>query len=126
MAMGKREREQKQSPGHVFYEKLNRVLREGGFDAHAEAVCEAYYAKGKGRPSVPPGVYFRLLLVGYFEGINSHRSIAWRCSDSLSLSAFLGIAFGDDSPDHSTPSYIRNRQPLPVHLQIFVWILALA
>ena len=137
MAMGRREVEQQQdlfvmhdklprSPGHVFYDKLNGLLREGGFDAYVEGLCEPHYAKGKGRPSVPPGVYFRMLLVGYFEGINSQRGIAWRCSDSLSLRKFLGIALGDDSPDHSSLSYIRNRLPLAVHQQVFVWILALA
>jgi transposase len=137
MAMGKRETEQQQdlfvthdklprSPGHVFYDKLNGLLREGGFDAHVEALCEPYYAKGKGRPSVPPGVYFRMLLVGYFEGINSQRGIAWRCSDSLSLRKFLGIPLGEESPDHSSLSYIRNRLPLEVHRDVFVWILALA
>ena len=137
MAMGKRDTEQQQdlfvthdklprSPGHVFYDKLNGLLREGGFDAHVEALCAPYYAKGKGRPSVPPGVYFRMLLVGYFEGINSQRGIAWRCSDSLSLRKFLGVPLGEDSPDHSSLSYIRNRLPLEVHRDVFVWILALA
>jgi transposase len=137
MAMGKREAEQQQdlfithdklprSPGHVFYDKLNGLLREAGFDAHVESLCEPYYAQGKGRPSVPPGVYFRMLLVGYFEGINSQRGIAWRCSDSLSLRKFLGVPLGEDSPDHSSLSYIRNRLPLEVHRQVFVWILALA
>lgn len=137
MAMGKREAEQQQdlfvmhdklprSPGHVFYDKLNGLLREGGFDAHVEALCEPFYAEGKGRPSVPPGVYFRMLLVGYFEGINSQRGIAWRCSDSLSLRKFLGLALADDAPNHSSLSYIRNRLPLEVHQQVFIWILALA
>jgi len=137
MAMGKRGAEEQrdlfvmadklpQSPGHVFYDKLNGLLREGGFDRHVESLCEPYYAKGKGRPSVPPGVYFRMLVVGYFEGINSQRGIAWRCSDSLSLRKFLGIALGDDSPDHSSLSYIRNRLPLEVHRDVFIWILGLA
>lgn len=137
MAMGKRETERQQelfvtydklprSPGHVFYDKLNGLLADGGFDAHVEALCEPYYAKGRGRPSVPPGVYFRMLLVGYFEGINSQRGIAWRCSDSLSLRKFLGMPLGQDSPDHSSLSYIRNRLPLEVHQDVFVWILALA
>ncbi|HET9395242.1 MAG TPA: transposase, partial [Nitrospiraceae bacterium] len=137
MAMGKRDTEQQQdlfvthdklprSPGHVFYDKLNTLLREGGFDAHVEALCEPYYAKGRGRPSVPPGVYFRMLLVGYFEGIGSQRGIAWRCSDSLSLRQFLGIPPGEESPDHSSLSYIRNRLPLTVHEAVFVWFLALA
>ncbi len=137
MAMGKRDVEQQQdlfithdklprSPGHVFYQKLNDLLREAGFDRWVETLCESHYVKGKGRPSVPPGVYFRMLLVGYFEGINSQRGIAWRCSDSLSLREFLGIALGEDSPDHSSLSFIRNRLPLEVHQEVFVWILALA
>jgi transposase len=137
MTMGRRDTEQQQelfvlherlprSPGHVFYDKLNGLLREGGFDAYVEALCEPYYVEGKGRPSVPPGVYFRMLLVGYFEGIGSQRGIAWRCSDSLSLRKFLGVPLGADSPDHSSLSYIRNRLPLEVHRQVFVWILALA
>lgn len=137
MVMGKRDTEQQQelfvthdklprSPGHVFYDKLNGLLREGSFDAHVEALCEPYYVKGKGRPSVPPGVYFRMLLVGYFEGINSQRGIVWRCSDSLSLRKFLGIPLGQDAPDHSSLTYIRNRLPLSVHRDVFVWILALA
>lgn len=136
MAMGKRDDEQQQnlfithdqlprSPGHVFYRKLNRLLAEGGFDRWIEALCEPHYCKGVGRPSVPPGVYFRMLLVGYFEGINSQRGIAWRCSDSLSLREFLGIGLGEDSPDHSSLSYIRQRLPLEVHEAVFVWVLAL-
>lgn len=136
MAMGKRGAERQQdlfirpdqlprSPGNAFYDKLNDVLRDDGFDAHVEALCEPHYAK-KGRPSVPPGVYFRMLLVGYFEGIGSQRGIAWRCSDSLSLRAFLGIPLKKDSPDHSSLSYIRNRLPLEVHHAVFGWILALA
>jgi transposase len=136
MAMGRREAEQQQdlfithdklprSPGHVFYRKLNQVLAEGGFDRWVEALCEPHYCQGEGRPSVPPGVYFRMLLVGYFEGINSQRGIAWRCSDSLSLRDFLGIPLGEDSPDHSSLSYIRNRLPHSVHEAMFVWVLAL-
>src|SRR5215204_186170 len=95
MAMGKRDTEQQQdlfithdklprSPGHVFYQKVNGLLREAGFDRWVEALCEPHYAKGKGRPSVPPGIYFRMLLVGYFEGINSKRGIAWRCMNPSS------------------------------------------
>jgi transposase len=137
MAMGKRGAEQQQdlfitydrlprSPGHVFYQKLNGLLREASFDSWVETLCEPYYASGRGRPSVPPGVYFRMLLVGYFEGINSQRGIAWRCSDSLSLREFLGIPTGEESPDHSSLSYIRNRLPLDVHEAVFVRILALA
>ena len=137
MAMGKRSTGQQQelfipterlpkSPGHVFYQKLNAVLAEAGFDAWVEKVCEPHYAKGKGRPSLPPGNYFRMLLVGYFEGIGSQRGIAWRCSDSLSLREFLAIPADEDSPDHSSLSYIRDRLPLEVHSQVFIWILSLA
>ena len=136
MAMGKREAVQQQdlfithdklprSAGHVFYRKLNQLLAEGGFDPWVEALCEPHYCQGKGRPSVPPGVYFRMLLVGYFEGLNSQRGIAWRCSDSLSLRDFLGIPLGEDSPDHSSLSYIRNRLPHSAHEAVFVWVLAL-
>src|SRR5258708_1752390 len=136
MAMGKRDTEQQQdlfitndrlprSPGHVFYRNLNQLWAEGGFDRWIEALCEPYYCQGPGRPSVPPGQYFRMLLVGYFEGISSQRGIAWRCSDSLSLRDFLGIPLGEDSPDHSSLSYIRNRLPHSVHEAMFVWVLAL-
>jgi transposase len=136
MSMGKREGEQQQdlfithdklprSPGHVFYRKLNQLLAAGGFDRWVEALCEPHYCKGQGRSSVPPGVYFRMLLVGYFEGINSQRGIAWRCSDSLSLREFLGIALGAETPDHSSLTYIRQRLPLAVHQEMFVWVLAL-
>jgi len=140
MAMGKWATERQQelfiahdrlpkSPGHVFYIKLNRILAESGFDAWVEALCEPYYADGRGRPSLPPGTYFRMLLVGYFEGLTSQRGIAWRCSDSLSLRAFLGIPLDgekNESPDHSALSYIRDRLPLEVHEQVFVKILAIA
>jgi transposase len=113
------------SPGHVFYEKLNGLLAEAGFDVWIEGLCEPYYAKS-GRPGIPPGVYFRMLLVGYFEGIGSQRGIAWRCSDSLSLRKFLGIPMIQDSPDHSSLTVIRDRLPLEVHDQVFTWVLALA
>jgi hypothetical protein len=76
------------SPGHVFYEKLNSLLEGGGFDRHVEELCRAYYAEDEGRPSIPPGVYFRMLFIGYFEGLGAQRAIAWRCADSLSLRAF--------------------------------------
>jgi transposase len=113
------------SPGHVFYEKLNGLLAEAKFDEWAEALCEPYYAKA-GRPGIPPGVYFRMLLVGYFEGIGSQRGIAWRCSDSLSLRKFLGIPPTEESPDHSSLSVIRERLPADVHNAMFVWVLKLA
>lgn len=77
-------------PGHPFYTKLNAVLAEAGFDAFVEGLCAPYYKEG-GRPGIPPGVYFRMVLIGYFEGLDSQRGIAWRCADSLGLRAFLGI-----------------------------------
>ena len=93
MALGKRKRQQQEawiattdlpkSPGHVFYEKLNEILAKAGFDEHVEELCQPHYADVRGRPSIPPGVYFRMLLVGYFEGIDSQRGIAWRCADSF-------------------------------------------
>jgi len=78
------------SPGHPFYEKLNALLRAADFDRFVEKLCAPYYAKNVGRPSIPPGLYFRMLFVGYFEGIDSQRGIAWRCADSLALRGFLG------------------------------------
>ena len=113
------------SPGHVFYEKLNALFGEAGFDEWIENLCEPYYAKC-GRPGIPPGVYFRMLLVGYFEGIGSQRGIAWRCSDSLSLRKFLGIAPSEDSPEHSSLTVIRERLPIEVHKSAFAWVLKLA
>lgn len=113
------------SPGHVFYEKLNALFDEAGFDEWIEKLCEPHYAK-RGRPGIPPGTYFRMLLVGYFEGIGSQRGIAWRCSDSLSLRKFLGIASTEDSPDHSSLSVIRERLPTEVHKAAFAWVLKLA
>jgi transposase len=114
------------SPGHAFYDKLNQLLAEAGFDRHVEALCQPYYADGVGRESIPPGVYFRMLLVGYFEGLDSQRGIAWRCSDSLSLRAFLGTPLGEATPDHSSLTKIRQRLPLDVHEEVFVFVLRLA
>jgi transposase len=90
------------SPGHPFYERLNRLLAEQGFDAFVEEQCRGFYAERMGRPSLPPSVYFRLLLIGYFEGINSERGIAWRVADSLALREFLGLSLSQAPPDHST------------------------
>src|SRR6516162_1989041 len=100
-----------QAPGHRFYEKLNELLEKHGFDRFAEDLCERFYAAegAAGRPSIPPGVYFRMLLIGYFEGIESERGVAWRCSDSLSLRTFLGIGATSSVPDHSSMSRIRAR-----------------
>jgi transposase len=113
------------APGHAFYVKLNQLLAEGGFDEWIETLCEPYYSR-MGRPGIPPGVYFRMLLVGYFEGIGSQRGIAWRCSDSLSLRKFLGLAPTDESADHSSLSVIRERLPAEVHNAVFIWVLTLA
>jgi transposase len=114
------------SPGHVFYEKLNEVLAKGGFDPFVEELCEPYYADGEGRPSIQPGVYFRMLFVGYFEGLSSQRGIAWRCADSLSLRAFLGVALAGQTPEHSSLTRIRKRLPEDVFEQVFTFVLKVA
>ena len=97
------------SPGHPFYELLNKILSEAGFDRFVEERCARFYAEGKGRPSIPPGVYMRMLFVGFFEGIDSERGIAWRCADSLSLRSFLGYDMSERTPEHSSLSRIRQR-----------------
>lgn len=137
MALGRRKGEQQQdlfimatdlprSVGHIFYTKLNELLAEAGFDCWVEDKCESYYSSGKGRPGIAPGVYFRMLLVGYFEGIQSQRGIAWRCADSLSLRSFLGIPLTESTPDHSSLTGIRDRLPQEVHESVFQWVLELA
>ncbi len=134
MSMGQREGERQpdlwlattdlaRSPGHPFYEHVNRVLREAGFDDKVEDLCRPFYAKAKGRPSVPPGVYFRMLLVGYFEGLDSERGIAWRCADSLALRSFLGFALDEATPDHSSLCRIRQRLDVEVHQAVFQVVL---
>jgi transposase len=115
-----------QSPGHAFYDRLNSLLAEVQFDRFVEDLCRPHYADEVGRPSVPPGTYFRMLFVGYFEGIDSQRGIAWRCADSLSLRAFLAIPPTEASPDHSSLTKIRKRLPEVVHEQVFARVLALA
>lgn len=136
MALGKRRTERQEelwiaaedlarTPRHVFYEKLNQVLAKGEFDAWLEAKCAKHYAQ-EGRPSVPPGVYFRMLLIGYFEGIDSQRGIAWRCADSLSLKKFLGFGPTESTPDHSSLTYIRRRLPLSLFQDVFRFVLELA
>jgi transposase len=136
MALGKRREEQQEmwvattslpkSVGHIFYRKLNRLLTEADFDRTAERMCEPYYHSHLGRPSIPPGVYFRMLLVGYYEGIGSQRGIAWRCGDSLSLREFLGVPLTEETPDHSSLTRVRDRLPLEVHTAVFQWVLTLA
>lgn len=111
------------SPGHVFYDRLQSVLNKAGFDSFAEELCAPLYASRRGRPSIPPGRYFRMHLVGYFEGIDSERGIEWRCTDSLSLREFLLLETGQSVPDHSSLSRIRSRLPLELHQEIFTWVL---
>jgi transposase len=112
------------SPGDPFYRKLNELLGESGFDRFCERLRAPYYAEKMGRPSIPPGVYFRMLLVGYFEGIDSQRGIAWRCSDSLALRESLGMKSRQSSPDHSSLTVIRKRLPMEAHEAVFAQVLA--
>ena len=134
MAMGRRKKQRQQAlfveagqlargPGHPFYRRLNQLLDKHEFDAFVEAECAQYYADRVGRPSLAPAVYFRLLLIGYFEGVDSERGIAWRVADSMSLREFLGFELSDAPPDHSTIS--RNRRLISVesHQEVFVWVL---
>jgi transposase len=111
------------SPGHAFYDRLQAVLVEAGFDRFAEGECAPYYAAKRGRPSIPPGRYFRMHLAGYFEGIESERGLEWRCSDSLSLREFLRLGTTEPVPDHSWLSKTRSRLPLEVHEAVFAWVL---
>lgn len=113
------------SPGHPFYAALNKLLAEAKFDAYVEGLCEPLYREG-GRPSIPPGVYFRMLFIGYFEGIDSQRGIAWRCSDSLSLRSFLGLKPTESTPDHSSLTIIRQRLPKELIEQAFSFVLTMA
>jgi transposase len=114
------------SAGHPFYTRLNALLAEAKFDEFAEAQCAPYYAERLGRPSIPPGIYFRMLLVGYFEGLDGQRAIAWRCSDSLALRDFLGLGVTKPVPEHSSLTVTRQRLPLAVHEAVFARILELA
>src|SRR3954469_12748924 len=111
------------SPGHAFYDRLQAVLLEAGFDRFAKGECAPYYAGKRGRPSLPPGRYFRTHLVGYFEGIDSERGLEWRCADSLSLREFLRLGTTERVPDHSWLSKTRSRLPLEVHEAVFGWVL---
>ena len=113
-----------ESPGHPFYKRLNELLAGAEFDGYVEDSCRPFYAEG-GRPSIAPGVYFRMLMVGYFEGISSERGIEWRCSDSLSLREFLGLALSGRVPDHSSLSRIRHRLPVELYFEVFERILLL-
>lgn len=108
---------------HPFYERLNGILDKAGFDAHVERLCAQFYAETMGRPSLAPGRYFRLLLIGYFEGLDSERAIAWRAADSFALRRFLDLAWVERLPDHSTISRTRRLIDLETHREVFTWIL---
>lgn len=109
--------------GHPFYERVNSLLAQHGFDTMAEISCAEFYADGVGRPSTPPGVYFRMLFIGYFEGISSERGIAWRTADSMALRSFLGYSLSETTPDHSNLSRTRRRIDLETHQAVFDWVL---
>ena len=117
--------EMPRSPGHVFYDRLQEVLIAAGFDIFVETACKLYYAAKMGAPSLPPGRYFRMHMIGYFEGIASERGIEWRCSDSLSLRDFLRLENRERVPDHSWLSKTRSRLPHEVHETVFGWVLKL-
>jgi transposase len=115
--------EMPRSPGHAFYDRLQAELVAAGFDGLVEGLCAGHYAERRGRPSLPPGRYFRMLLVGYFEGIDSERGLEWRCADSLSLREFLRLGERERVPDHSWLSRTRSRLPLEAHDAVFTWVL---
>jgi len=135
MAMGTRKQREKQediwiahtelasAPGHPFYQRLNELLEAECFDEFVEGRCAKFYAAKYGRPSLTPGIYFRSLLIGYFEGIDGERGIAWRLADSLALRRFVGIALDEYTPDHSTISRTRRRIDLDTHREVFGWVL---
>lgn len=136
MAMGRRKKRVRQEglwipatvlpvgASHPFYQRLNQILDEKKFDEYVEAICEQFYADEVGRPGMAPGIYFRLLMVGYFEGIDSERGIAWRASDSLSIRSFVRIALDESVPDHSTISRTRRLLDVETHQAVFQWVLA--
>jgi hypothetical protein len=136
MAMGRRRKRMRQEglwtptaalpvgASHPFYQRLNQILDEKKFDEYVEAICQDFYAGEVGRPGLSPGIYFRLLMVGYFEGIDSERGIAWRASDSLSIRSFVRIALDESVPDHSTISRTRRLMDVETHQAVFQWVLA--
>ncbi len=111
------------APGHPFYQRLNELLEGERFDEFVEGRCAKFYAAKYGRPSLTPGIYFRSLLIGYFEGVDSERGIAWRLADSLGLRRFLGIGLDEMTPDHSTISRTRRLIDLDTHREVFQWVL---
>jgi transposase len=134
MAMGKRKRHAKQpamwvathdlprSAAHPFYTRLNQILDQHDFDRYVEGLCQRFYAD-EGRPGLEPGRYFRLLLIGYFEGLDAERAIAWRAADSFALREFLGLVLPEAPPDHSTISRTRRLIDLETHEAVFTWLL---
>jgi transposase len=135
MAMGRRKKQVRQeglwiptatlpvNASHPFYQRLNQILDEKKFDDYVESICERFYAGEVGRPGLAPGIYFRLLMVGYFEGIDSERGIAWRASDSLSIRSFVRTAIDENLPDHSTISRTRRLMDVETHQAVFQWVL---
>jgi len=134
MAMGKRARHQQgdfwietaslpPAPAHPFYVQVNQILESQGFDTFVEGLCRKFYAETMGRPSLAPAIYFRLMLIGYLEGIDSERGIAWRVADSLGLRRFLGYSLTDETPDHSTMSRNRRLIDVETHQAVFTWVL---
>src|SRR5713226_10172177 len=135
MAMGTRKQREKQediwiahselasAPGHPIYQRLNELLEAEKFDEFVEKRCAKFYAAKYGRPSLTPGIYFRSLLLGYFEGIDSERGIAWRLADSLSMRKFIAYALTEETPDHSTISRTRRLYSVETHKAVFRWVL---
>ena len=135
MAMGTRKQREKQediwiahtelpsAPGHPFYQRLNELLEAEKFDEFVEGRCAKFYAAKYGRPSLTPGIYFRSLLLGYFEGIDSERGIAWQLADSLGLRRFVGIGLEEGTPDHTTISRTRRLIDVEAHREVFGWVL---
>src|SRR6202051_3112012 len=134
MAMGTRKMRERQedlwyggelptAPGHPFYKRLNEVLDNAKFDPFCETSCASFYHDKLGRPSLPPGQYFRVMMVGFFEGLDSERGIAWRLADSLTLRQFLSIGLDEKTPDHVTISRTRRLIDAETHQQIFAWVL---
>ncbi|MGA9241742.1 MAG: transposase [Silvibacterium sp.] len=134
MAMGTRRQRQRQeelwcrrdlaeAPGHPFYRRLNELLEKAGFDEFCETRCRKFYHEKLGRPSLAPGMYFRVMLIGFFEGIDSERGIAWQMADSLCLRQFLQIELDERTPDHVTISRTRRLMDEATHQEVFGWVL---
>src|SRR5216683_1777693 len=134
MAMGTRKKRERQeglwyggelpaAPGHPFYKRLNEVLDQDGFDGFCESHCASFYHDKLGRPSLAPGLYFRIMMIGFFEGLDSERGMAWRLADSLTLRQFLSIGLGEKTPDHVTISRTRRLIDGETHQRIFTWVL---